>query len=421
MAEAIALLDCNNFYASCERAFDTSLRKKPVVVLSNNDGCVIARSEEAKDLGVAMGAPVFQVRGMLDANEVEIFSSNYALYGDMSARVMGNLDEFTPLVEVYSIDEAFMQLDCGARSFDSLGREIKDKIGKWTNVPVSLGIAETKTLAKIANRIAKKSEKAKGVLDLYKSQYQDLALRKTMVEDVWGIGPAGAQKLKLHGVETALALRDIDLRWARKMLTVVGARTIVELRGIWAFPLEQNPQAAKSITCSRSFGAAVSGYKDVREAVAVFLARAAEKLRRGRLAAQSITVSISTDRFQPVPAYYSNAATYSSAYPSDANQELQQWAYRCFDRVWRPGFEYRKAGVLLAGLTPSDKLTARMYDDERWERFRLVTRAMDEINNKWGRGTLRFGLVDIKAKWRGRAGRVSPRYTTRLDELMTVK
>ena len=282
MAEAIALLDCNNFYASCERAFDASIRKKPVVVLSNNDGCVIARSEEAKSLGVSMGAPVFQVRGMLDANEVEIFSSNYALYGDMSARVMGNLDEFTPLVEVYSIDEAFMQLDCGARSFDSLGREIKEKIGKWTNVPVSLGIAETKTLAKIANRIAKKSERAKGVLDLYKSPYQDLALQKTAVEDVWGIGPAGAQKLKLNGVETALALRDIDLRWARKMLTVVGARTIVELRGIRAFPLEQNPQAAKSITCSRSFGAAVSGYKDVREAVAVFLARAAEKLRRGR-------------------------------------------------------------------------------------------------------------------------------------------
>ena len=420
MPEAIALLDCNNFYASCERAFDASLRKKPVVVLSNNDGCVIARSQEAKDLGVAMGAPLFKVRGLLEANDAEIFSSNYTLYGDMSSRVMGSLDEFTPHVEVYSIDEAFMQLDCGARTFDNLGREIKEKIGKWTGVPVSLGIAETKTLAKIANRIAKKSEKARGVLDLYKSPHQKLALRRTAVEDVWGIGAAYAQKLKMRGVETALSLRDIDLRWARKMLSVVGARTVVELRGIRAFPLEQNPHLAKSITCSRSFGSAVSDYKDVREAVAVFLSQAAEKLRRARLAAQSVTVFVSTDRLQPVPEYYQNAATYNSAYPSDINQELQAWAYRCLDRIWRDGYEYRKAGVLLAGLTPADKLTSRMYDDERWERFRSVTRAMDEINQKWGRGTVRFGMVDIKAKWRGRAGRISRRYTTRLAEVMQV-
>ena len=381
MLEAIALLDCNNFYASCERAFDASLRKKPVVVLSNNDGCVIARSEEAKDLGVAMGAPLFKARGLLEASGVEIFSSNYALYGDMSALVMGNLDEFTPLVEVYSIDEAFMQLDCGTETFNSLGREIKDKIGKWTNVPVSLGIAETKTLAKIANRIAKKSERAKGVLDLYKSPYQDLALQKTAVEDVWGVGAASAQKLKLQGVETALALRDVDLRWARKMLTVVGARTIVELRGICAFPLEQNPHQAKSITCSRSFGAAVSDYKDVREAVALFLAHAAEKLRRARLTAQSITVFVATDRFQPVPAYYSNAATYTSAYPSDANHELQGWAYRCFDRVWRQGFEHRKAGVLLAGLTPADKLTAPIVR-------RRVAGAVSRRDARWTKSTI---------------------------------
>ncbi|MDQ4121963.1 MAG: Y-family DNA polymerase [Acidobacteriota bacterium] len=417
MPQAIALIDCNNFYASCERAFDASLRKKPIVVLSNNDGCIIARSEEAKQLGVTMGAPLFKIEGLLDANDAEIFSSNYELYGDMSRRVMENLQQFTPEVEIYSIDEAFLGLDAEKISLDSLGREIQEKIYKWTHIPVSIGIAETKTLAKIANKIAKKSDKATGVLNLYQSPYQELALEKTAVSDVWGIGRASTVKLKQINVNTAKELRDVDLRWARKALTVMGARVVTELRGIRAFPLELNPPPRYSITCSRSFGETVKDFRDLREAVAVFLTKAAEKLRHHQLAAQSITVLISTSRFVPEGEYYSNAATHSSAFPTDVNQELQAWALDCLKSIYRPEYTYRRAGIILGGLVPSDKLTERMFNDEKWERFRRVMRAVDEINRKFGRNTVRFLVAKPNGKWSGKAGRLSPRYTTKLSEI----
>ncbi|MDQ4119901.1 MAG: Y-family DNA polymerase [Acidobacteriota bacterium] len=421
MPEAIALLDCNNFYASCERVFDASLNKKPVVVLSNNDGCVIARSDEAKSLGIGMGAPFFKVDDLIEKNEGAVLSSNYELYGDMSRRVMGHLKKISTAVEIYSIDEAFMLLDAEQNKLDYLGRKIREKMLKATGVPVSLGIAETKTLAKVANKIAKKSEKADGVLDLFRSQYQDLALERTGVEDVWGIGPAYSEKLKLHNVDNARQLRDINLRWARKALTVVGARTILELRGIKCFPLEVSPQDKKTITCSRSFGKAVTEYRDLKEAVAFFLATAAEKLRRSRLAAHSITVFVSTDRFNPVPLPYSNSQTYASAYLSDSNAELQAWAFSCLEKIWREGYEYKKAGIMLSGLVPSEKLTERLFNDERWERFRPVLKAMDEINQKFGRNTVRFGMCNLTGNWKGKAARRSPRYTTRFKEIGTVK
>lgn len=421
-ASAIALLDCNNFYASCERIFDRSLHKKPIVVLSNNDGCIIARSNEAKELGVSMGAPLFQVEDLLEENDAAVFSSNYSLYGDMSARVMENLREFTPAVEVYSIDEAFLELEqAKKRSFDYLGREIQEKIYKWTGVPTSIGIAETKVLAKIANRIAKKSEKAGGVLDLYQSKHQDLALERTDVADVWGVGRASVAKLHENDIFTALELKNADLRWIRRALKVVGARIVTELRGTRAFPLEVNPQDKKSITCSRSFGQAATKYQHLKEAVAVFLSRTAEKMRRSGLAAASVTVFIASDRYNAYPEYYSNAATYSSAYLTDANHELQAWAFGCLERIFKPGYAYRKAGVLLAGLAPADKLTERMYDDERWERFRRVMRAVDEINRKFGRDTVRFCVARQSPEWQGRANRRSNRYTTRLNEIMEIK
>jgi DNA polymerase V len=421
MSQAIALLDCNSFYASCERVFDRSLYKKPVVVLSNNDGCVVARSDEAKQIGVSMGAPLFKVEGLLDANDATVFSSNYTLYGDMSARVMEHLRDFTPFVEVYSVDEAFMALDPAKTSLDTLGREIREKIYKWTGIPTSIGIAETKVLAKIANRIAKKSEKAKGVLDLYRSPHKELALEKTAVEDVWGVGAASTQKLRKMGVHTALDLRSVDLRWARKALTVVGARIVLELRGTPCFPLELAPPPKKSITCSRSFAGTLTDFRDIKQAVAVFLTRIAEKLRRHKLAAHSLTVFISTDRFNPSPAPYSNAATYSSAYPTDANQELQSWAFGCLSQVFRQGFAYRRVGVLLNGLVPADKLTERMFNDKRWERFRRVMRAVDEINQKFGRDTIRFAVASPVGNWLGKSMKRSQRYTTNLSEIMSIK
>lgn len=420
MAHAYALIDCNNFYASSERVFNAKLHKKPVVVLSNNDGCIIARSNEAKEIGVTMGAPLFKMRDLLDENNVEIFSSNYELYGDMSARVMENLREFTPEVEVYSIDEAFLGFDTKRDNLSEISFSIREKIKRWTGIPVSIGVAETKTLAKLANRIAKKSEKADGILDLYRSPYLDAALAATNVSDVWGVGRASAQKLKNAGIETAFALREMDLRAARKSLTVVGARTVLELRGTSCLPLDLCPPPKRSITCSRSFGQAVENFALIREAVAVFLARAAEKLRGNRLAANAVTVFIATDRFDPQPAAYSNAATHSSIYPSDTNYELQKWAFACLESIYRKGFSYRKAGVILSGLVPVEKLTERMFDDKKWERFRLVSQAVDEINRKFGRDTIHFASVNTNGAWRGKSEHRSQRYTTKFDEIATV-
>lgn len=423
MPEAIALLDCNNFYASVERVFDARLHKKPVVVLSNNDGCIVARSNEAKRIGVTMGAPLFKIEGFLAENDAEIFSSNYELYGDMSQRVMEHLQAFTPAVEVYSIDEAFLELDAGMnkKDFDCLGREMQAKIYKWTGVPVSVGIAETKTLAKLANKLAKKSEKADGVLDLYQSPHQELALERTGISDIWGIGRASLIKLKQQNIHTARELRDVELRWARKALSVTGARVITELRGIRAFPLELNPPPRYSITSSRSFGQSVYQLKDVREAVAAFLSKAAEKLRRYKLAAHSITVFISTSRFAKEFDCYSNAATHSAAYPTDINQELQSWAFGCLQNIFKEGFAYGKAGIILGGLVPSDNLTTRMFDDERWERFRRVMCAVDEINRKFGSQTIRFAVAKTAGAWSGKTNRRSPRYTTRLNEILRVR
>lgn len=421
MPQAIALVDCNSFYASCERVFDRSLHKKPVVVLSNNDGCVVARSDEAKQIGVSMGAPLFKVEGLLDAHEAAIFSSNYTLYGDMSARVMEHLRDFTIEVEIYSIDEAFLALDEGKANLDTLGREIREKLYKWTGIPTSIGIAETKVLAKIANRIAKKSEKAKGVLDLYRSPHKELVLETTAVEEVWGIGPSYSQTLKHNGIYTARGLRDVDLRWARKALTVDGARIVMELRGTQCFPLELAPPPKQSITCSRSFGQTIENFRDIKQALAFFLSRVAEKLRRHKLAAHSVTVFISTDRFNPQPEYYSNAATYASVFPTDANQELQAWAIGCLSKIFRAGFGYRKAGITLSGLVPADKLTERMFNDERWERFRRVMAAVDEINRKFGGDTVRFAVANPAGAWRGRAGRLSSRYTTHFDEILQIQ
>lgn len=417
MADAFALIDCNNFYASTERVFDAKLNKRPVVVLSNNDGCVIARSEEAKRLGVTMGAPLFKVKSLLEENEAKILSSNYELYGDMSARVMESLRSFSPEVEVYSIDEAFLGFDARRDDLEKTGSEIRETIRKWTGIPVSVGIAETKTLAKLANRFAKKTD---GFLNLYGSPFVEDALQMTPVRDLWGIGRASVEKLERLGVRNAFELREMDLRRARKVLTVVGARLVLELRGTSCLPLELVPPPKRSITCSRSFGRAACDYETVREAVAFFLTRAAEKLRRHRLAANAVTVFIGTDRFNPKPDHHSASETYCSIYPSDANFELRKWAFACLDKIFREGFHYRKAGVILSGLVPADELTERIFDEKKWERFRAVMKSVDEVNRKFGRDTVHFGLPSLNNAWRGRSEWRSNRCTTRFKEILKV-
>jgi DNA polymerase V len=396
MSTAIGLVDANNFYVSCERVFQPHLINRPVIVLSNNDGCIIARSNEAKELGIKMGTPLFKAEQLVDAYDVAVYSSNYVLYGDMSQRVMGALHEFTLDVEIYSIDEAFMAIDADdSRTFRSKGHEIREKVRKWTGIPVSIGIAQTKTLAKIASRFAKQCPAAQGVLDLTPMPEQTAALEETDVEDA-------------------------DRRWVRKRMTVVGARIVEELRGVRCLPIEQCPTQKKSITCSRSFGVLTDSIEDLREAVSVYVTRAAERLRRHQMAAGAVTVFIMTNCFSPEP-QYSNSVTFDLAYSTDVTDELLEWALRGLDRIFREGYKYKKAGVMLSDLVPVEKQSKRLFGDSTYECSHRVMEAVDQINARHGRGTIRFGVARPDGRWKTRFLKRSSRYTTCLREVLHVK
>lgn len=421
MENAIALLDCNNFYASCERVFEPAVREKPVVVLSNNDGCVIARSEEAKQIGVTMGAPLFKVESLLTEHDAEIFSSNYALYGDMSGRVMNLLENFTPEIEVYSIDEAFLSLEPRKKSLDNLAGNIREKIYKWTGIPVSIGIAETKVLAKIAKKRAKKAALIEnGILNFYRSDKTEAVLKDTLIGDVWGIGYRSMLKLKDQNILTAWNLRETDNRFIRRLLTVTGARIALELRGIKCLPFEQIQTKKHNITCSRSFGQTVNDYTNLKQAILYFLTRACEKMRKHNLAANAVTVFMSTDRFRPIPAPYAPTATFSSTCPTDSNQEIQEWAIRTLEKIYKPHYEYKRAGIILSGLVPSGKLTKRLFDDENYQKQHKLMKAIDELNQKFGKDTVRFASVKPEGIWKMKQTRKSRSYTTNWNELLTV-
>lgn len=420
MPDAIALIDANNFYCSCERVFAARLHGRPVIVLSNNDGCIIARSEEAKALGLKMGTPVFEVRELIERHGVEVFSSNYELYGDISARLMEVLHDFSPEVEHYSIDEAFLRLEeTRSSTLDALGREIRARVRRLTGIPVSIGIAETKTLAKIASYHAKRSKKARGVLDLTRSAYQERALGLTPVEEVWGIGPRYGELLRGSGIMTALALRDAADSWVRQHLTVVGLRTVHELRGIACLDLEIVPAARKSVTVSRSFGTEVESLSELRAAVAFYVSRAAEKLRREGLAAGMITVFIETNRFKEERPYV-GSLTLQLAPMTDATPEICAVAMRGLEAIFRAGHRYKKAGVMLEDLAPAATLTRRLWGDEEHERMRALMRTVDHLNARFGRDVLRWGLFVNQGTWRTRFGKRSPRYTTRWREILNI-
>jgi DNA polymerase V len=416
----IALVDCNSFYCSCERVFDPTLVDRPVVVLSNNDGNIIARTNEAKALGIEMGTPAFKIRDLIKQHEVIVRSSNYELYGDMSARVMDTLSDFTDELETYSIDEAFLRLDVGAKeSFTALGREIRSRVLKHTGIPVSVGLARTKTLAKVANHHAKRSEKAAGVLSLERQAHTDLALERLPVAEVWGIGPRYTESLRRHGIETALDLRDAPDDWVRDRMTVVGLRTVTELRGTPCIPLEITPPNKKLITVSRSFGAATASLDELRAAIAFYVARAAEKLRRQELVAGTITVFIETDRFRVVP-QYAKALTLNVAPKSDNTWELRELAFSGLARIYKTGYDYRRAGVTLGALELADLVAKRLWADEWYERQRRLMAAVDHLNGKYGRDTVRCGLFHTDGAWRTRFAKRSPRYTTRWSEICNV-
>jgi len=416
---SFALVDCNDFYVSCERVFDPRLAGRAVVVLSNNDGCIIARSEEAKALGLRMGAPFFEVRGTAEAGGVEVFSSNYALYGDMSRRVMSTLGTCAPAVEVYSIDEAFLALDgrCEGELREA-GLAAREKVLRWTGVPTSVGIAPTKTLAKLAARAARR-EAGGGVCCLTSPSRREEALAATPVGEVWGVGPRRALALREAGVETALDLSRADERRVRRRLTVVGARIVRELRGESCLPLEACPRPRRSVTVSRSFGRELTTPAEVSQAVAFFAERAAAKLRRDRLAARVLTVFMQTGRFAAEP-FAEGSATVSLPVPTDLTTELVGYAAAAAGRAFREGLRYRKAGVMLLDLVPRSPAQAGLFDARDRERARRVAEAVDRINARMGAGTVRPARVGYGHGWQTRAGRRSPRYTTCWDELVTL-
>lgn len=421
MPPVFALVDCNNFYVSCERVFQPTLDGKPVVVLSNNDGIVVARSNEAKTLGIAMGVPAFQIRSLIRAHDVQVFSSNYALYGDMSRRVMETLGQFSPNVEVYSIDEAFLSLSGFTHhNLTEYGRTIRATVKRWTGIPVSVGIAETKTLAKIAGEVAKHRLDAGGVCDLMACADRDNILADIPVEDVWGIGPNWARLLTEHGVRTARDLREADERWIRKRMGVVGARIMQELRGVSCLALEDCPPPKQAVTVSRMFGRPITTLAEMREAVATYTARAGEKLRRERLAATVLTVFLTTNPFKDEP-QYSNTVTIKLPIATDATPELLRHALRGIERIYRDGYRYNKAGIMLTALVPASQRQLDLYEDRHRERSSRLMRVLDRLNADIGAGTLRYAAEGYVKRWRTRFERRSPVNTTNWRDLPVVK
>ena len=412
-----ALVDCNNFYVSCERVFNPKLADKPVIVLGNNDGIVVARSNEAKALGIPMGAPAFKFQHLVRTHNVQAFSSNYALYGDMSQRVMETLQQFSPEVEIYSIDEAFLNLSGFTHTnLTDYGRRIRATVKQWTGIPVSVGIAETKTLAKIANHVAKRTESSDGVFDLSALPDRDSLLARVPIEDVWGIGPNHARRLKRHGITTALGLRGANDQWIRKQMGVVGLRTVHELRGISCLPLEECPSPKQGITCSRAFGRPITTLVEIREAVAAYTARAAEKLRGERLAASALTVFLMTNPFKDEP-QYSNAITLRLPVATDATPELLRAALKGIEAVYREGYRYKKAGVMLLGLVLVSQVQANLFDQQDRTRSKRLMQALDFLNDRMGAGTVRYAAGGVVQPWKTQFHRRSPAYSTQWDEL----
>jgi DNA polymerase V len=418
-----ALLDCNNFYASCERVFQPSLEGRPVVVLSNNDGCVIARSNEAKKLQIAMGAPYFKLEKFMRQNNVAVFSSNFGLYGDFSRRVMQILSTFAPRMEVYSIDECFLDFSGLPLDLTAYSLEIAGTVRQWTGIPVSIGVAPTKTLAKIANRLAKKGFGSSGpVLEWQKITSPEEILAAIPVEDVWGISSRLGGRLRELGVADARALRDSDPKQIRRRFGVVMERIVLELRGVSCIPLESIPPPRKQILTSRSFGERLTALDDLRAAVSAFAARSGEKLRSQGLCARALCVFIHTSPFDTARPAYSNAVTIQFDCPSQDSGFLIRSALRGLERIFRPGFAYQRAGILLPDLIPSGMEQRTLFAVNREDKSRdgRLMEALDRINRVYGRQTLRYASEGLGGRWRMRQQLKSPAYTTRWSELPVV-
>lgn len=422
----LALVDCNNFFCSCERVFDPSLVGVPLVVLSNNDGCIISRSQEAKDLGIPMGAPLHQQQEVIRKHGVRVFSSNYTLYGDMSARVMSILRDAVPAIEVYSIDEAFLQPPENFTEEDA--RALRKKVLQWTGIPVCIGIAPTKLLAKLANRHAKKNPSTGGIFDFSACTDPDGLLAATPCDALWGVGKNLAKRLSSLGIKSALDFRQADATPVRRSLGVIGERLLRELNGVSCLELEEMPPDRKGVMASRSFGSPVEALEGLEEALANHVARAAEKIRRFGLLATQMEVFLQTNRFRKEDPQYYPAKAQTLATPTASTSELMAAARELLRAIYRPGFRYKKTGVMLAHLVPEDEFQPSLFDAHSSNDKRLhIDQIVDEINRRMGdtrspvitRASM--GTQRSVKGWKMRAERHSSCYTTDWQELPVVK
>jgi DNA polymerase V len=416
-----ALADCNNFYASCEELFNPKLTRTALIVLSNNDGIVIARSKKAKEMGIQMGAPAFLYKDQIERGEIRALSSNFTLYADMSARVMQVLESFAPLMEIYSIDEAFFELeDLPEKRIVEQSIQIREKVKKWTGIPVSIGIGPTKTIAKIANEFAKKQPSERGVCALLSPSAIQNRLEKTALDEIWGIGDALAQRLKAKRIYTAAELAACNDTFIQKLLGVTGYRTVLELRGISCFSCEETAEKRKSIVCSRSFKQPIADRNILEEAIATFTSRAAEKLREQNSRAQFMSIFISTNPF--AKPYESASCHIDLPHPTDYTPDLIHFAKEGLDRIYRPPFAYKKAGIMLScfhdgeieqmdWITPSNASPKKEH----------LMRAIDQINRRYDKNVVHSAAEGGASSRTRPQANVSPKYTTSWTDLLIVR
>ncbi len=410
----IALVDCNSFYVSCERLFNPKIQKKAVVVLSNNDGCVISRSREAKDLGIKMGEPYFKVKDLVKRNKVEVYSSNYALYGDISRRVMKVLKTFSPKVEIYSIDEAFIDLSfIDEKGAEDYGREIRSRVLKWTGIPTSVGIASTKTLSKVANHIAKK-EKA-GVI--YLNTNIDEKLKKFPIEDVWGVGKQLSKFYHKNNISNAYDLKNVSNTWVKKGTNVLGAKTAMELRGISCIDLQIDQEKRKNCCVSRSFGRKVKDLNELEESVITHCLNAAEKIRADDQIAKTITVFIRTSPFDKNKRYYSNSKTIDLAIPTSNSIELIKNAVKALTDIYKYGYAYQKAGIILSGLKDANQNDQNLLTPLLENKSKKLMKAIDYTNTKYGRYAISIAQAGLSKGWKMRREHSSKIDTASFDSL----
>lgn len=416
----IGLVDCNNFYASCERVFNPALRGKPVVVLSNNDGCVVARSNEAKALGIPMAAPLYQVKHIIEKENVAVFSSNYTLYGDMSHRVMSTLNTFVEEMEIYSIDEAFVDFSCfPVETVAQKAAEIVRAVTRSTGIPISIGIAETKTLAKMASHFAKRYPAYKGVCMIDNEEKRSKALKLTPAGEVWGIGRKSAEKLRYYSVHTA---HDLTLRsesWIRRELTITGVQIWKELQGIQAIPTNTT-QGKKSICTSRSFGKMVSDFDTLLESVSFFASACSEKLRKQQSCARTVMVFIYTNRHRADLPQYSQTHVMNLNIATNNPAELVGYCKEALRRIYSEGYQYKKAGVIVSDIIPENQVTLDLFDPIDRSKQRKLIAVMDALNKKNGHNSIQLAALGTGKKWALKNEFISKRFTTNWNDLITI-